>query len=324
MQQNNNIDQKRPEENNAVIGWIVQFSHFIFPAFYAVCMRVLAEIDMLDIDTVTFTVVVPIARGFIPFFFHNSGYRKYLWKAILYPFVSILLFAFIVAGVGLEDLLCLVIVGLPYIGMMIVVSSAIHFILKKKDSDISQNYLPLIFIPFLLGPLEKKLPKTTESMVVSNEIILEISEEELIKNLYQVPVLQAQHVNSLLKWAEVPLPLYSTYDSLANARIGHFSNGMTLYEECTRTKNRLTFQIDFDKSSFAHVPTIKHVIDSKTLEFDYIAYEWKKLDDQKLLLSLSTRVQLSTNLQFYAQYWTRILLDDFEKSLLAAFKKTCA
>lgn len=287
-------------------------------------MRVLAEFDMLDIDSVTFTVVVPIALGFIPFFFHNSGYRKYLWKAILYPFVSILLFAFIVAGVGLEDLLCLVIVGLPYIGMMIVVSSAIHFILKKKDSDISQNYLPLIFIPFLLGPLEKKLPKTTESMVVSNEIILEISEEELIKNLYQVPVLQAQHVNSLLKWAEVPLPLYSTYDSLANARIGHFSNGMTLYEECTRTKNRLTFQIDFDKSSFAHVPTIKHVIDSKTLEFDYIAYEWKKLDDQKLLLSLSTRVQLSTNLQFYAQYWTRILLDDFEKSLLAAFKKTCA
>lgn len=285
-------------------------------------MRVLAEFDMLDIDSVTFTVVVPIALGFIPFFFHNSGYRKYLWKAILYPFVSILLFAFVVAGVGLEDLLCLVIVGLPYIGMMVVVSSAIHFILKKKDSDISQNYLPLIFLPFLMGPLEKKLPKTTQSMVVSSEIILEISEEELIKNLYQVPVLETQHVNSFLQWAEVPLPLYSTYDSVANARIGHFDNGMTLYEECTRTKNRLTFHIDFDKSSFAHVPTIKHVIDSKTLEFDYIAYEWKKLDDQKHLLRLTTRVQLSTNLQFYAQYWTRILLDDFEKSLLNGLQKS--
>lgn len=309
------------EEKSSVRMLLGKWAHVFFPTLYALAMRILAEYDQVDIDSITFTILTPMALGFLPFFFESSGYRKSLLKALFYPFVSILLFLFITVQIGLEDLLCIVVIGFPYILSSLLVSWFTFVILKHRKENINKNYLPLIFLPFVLGPLENQAPKSTSSLEIKNEILLNMSEDELISVLYEVPQLNIQHDNYWLELCQVPLPSFSTFDSKKNTRIGHFTNGMTLFEHTVRKGNNLIFYIDFEKSSFAHVPTIKHVIDAKTLAFDYIAYSWTKRNDNQIQLTLSTKVKLHTNLQPYARFWTKILLDDFEKSLLKSLKK---
>lgn len=104
----------------------------LFSAIFALIYRILVEIGVLDIDSFTFIIFIPIIIGFLPFLLQR---KMNPLKVIVYPILSVLLFLLIAFFMRLEDLGCFVILLPPYILLSIVVSLIIYYLKKDFGKD---------------------------------------------------------------------------------------------------------------------------------------------------------------------------------------------
>lgn len=300
-----------------------QYLGILLSAIYALIIRLLGGWELIEINSVSFLIIAPMALGFIPFYFSGKGYRRSWWKAVLFPLISVLVFLIISVITKLEDLVCLIIIGAPYIAFSIMVSLGLYMLTKEKKEDIKKNTWSVLSIPLVLGMVEKQLPKYTTEHRISNEIIINQPDSVVWKSLFAVPDLRKANTPGILNSFGVPQPTHSTYDSKTNVRLGYFENGIVLHESVIESKKnrKLSFAIDIDKSVLEVSPTVDHVLKNKSLEFKYIGYELKRLDDGRTCLKLTTSYLIHSNIPFYGKMWSTSIVNDFEQSLLQSLKK---
>jgi len=302
---------------------VKQYLGILLSAVYALIIRLLGGWDIIEINSISFLIIAPMALGFIPFYFSGKGYRRSWWKAVLFPLISVLVFLIIAVITRLEDLVCFIIIGAPYIAFSIMVSMGLYFLTKEKKEDIKKNAWSVLSIPLLLGMVEKQLPKYTTEHQISNEIIINQPDSVVWKNLFAVPDLRKANTPGTLNSLGVPQPTHSIYDPKTNTRLGYFENGIVLHESVIESKKnrKLSFAIDIDKSVLEVSPTVDHVLKNKSLEFKYIGYELKRLDNGKTSLKLTTSYCIHSNIPFYGEMWSTTIVNDFERNLLRSLKK---
>jgi hypothetical protein len=195
-------------------------------------------------------------------------------------------------------------------------------ILNRKGTDTKSNYLPFIFLPLVLGSIEKNFQKTESNHLIENQIIINSSSSNVWKNLYEVPNLSNYTQTSFINYIGVPKPVYSTYDSKNNIRLGYFDNGLILNEKVIETihERKLGFTIDFSKSNLNQNLTLINIVKEKSMIFDSIIYELTPINENKSILKLKCKYSLNTNLTPYASYLTYKILNDFENNLLGSLK----
>ncbi|WP_430406340.1 hypothetical protein [Fluviicola sp.] len=171
--------------------------------------------------------------------------------------------------------------------------------------------------------VEKQLPKYTTEHQISNEIIINQSDSVVWKNLFAVPDLRKVNTPGNLHAFGVPQPTHSTYNPKTNTRLGYFENGIVLHESVIerKTNRKLSFAIDVDKSRLNVSPTVEHVLKNRSLEFRYIGYELKPLNDGRTVLKLTTSYFIHSNIPFYGKMWSTSIVNDFEQNLLRSLKK---
>ncbi|WP_430406339.1 hypothetical protein [Fluviicola sp.] len=109
-----------------------QYLGILLSAVYALVIRLLGGWDIIEINSISFLIIAPMALGFIPFYFSGEGYRRSWWKAVLFPLISVLVFLIIAVITKLEDLVCLIIIGAPYIAFSILVSVGLYILTREK------------------------------------------------------------------------------------------------------------------------------------------------------------------------------------------------
>jgi hypothetical protein len=301
-----------------------QYLGILLSIVYALIIRLLGGWELIEINSISFLIFTPMALGFIPFFFSGKGYRRSWWKAVLFPLISVILFLLLAVVTKLEDLLCLLIIGYPYLLISILVSIGLFFLTwEKKDQTIKKQAISILLVPVVLGMIEKQVPKYTTEHQISNEIIINQPDSVVWKNLFAVPDLREVNTPSALNSFGVPQPTHSTYDPKTNMRLGYFENGIVLHESVIerKTNRKLSFAIDVDRSELNVSPTVDHVLKNKSLEFKYIGYELKRLDDGKTVLKLTTSYFIHSNIPFYGKMWSTSIVNDFEQHLLESLKK---
>lgn len=303
--------------------YLKTYSGLIASVTYSLIVRYLAEWDVIEINSISYLIVTPMISGYLPYLFNNKNFIENIYKCITLPIIATLLFLLIAVITRIEELICFVIIGIPYLVLSVVVS--LYFrnrVLNSKDYKIKNNYLPFIFLPLVLGTIEKNGQKTETNHLVENQIAINSSSSNVWKNLHEVPNLSKYTRTSLINYLGVPKQVYSTYDSKNNIRLGYFDNGLILNEKVVETihEKKLGFAIDFSKSNLNQNPTLKNIVREKSMIFDGIYYELIPVNSNKSILKLKCKYQLNTNLTPYASYMASKIINDFENNLLGALK----
>lgn len=302
---------------------IKTYSGLIASVIYSLIVRYMAEWNVIEINSISYLIITPIISGYLPFAFGNKNFIENIYKSISLPIISTLLFLTIAVITKIEELICFVIIGIPYLIVSVLVSLYLRKkILNRKDSNRTKNFTPLIFIPLILGTIEKNAQKFESTHLIENQTVINSSASDIWKQLYEVPNLTRYTKTSLITYLGVPKPVHSTYDSINNIRLGYFDNGLILHENVIETihERKLGFAINFSKSNLNQNLTIKNIVKEKSMIFDGIYYELIPLNNSKTILKLKCNYRLKTNLTPYANYITHIILNDFENNLLGALK----
>jgi len=294
---------------------------------YALLFRLLVEFHVMEINSWTYLILVPVLMGYLPFVLDKKTFIESKTKSILFPMISVFLFLFIAFITQLEDLGCFVILLPPYVLISALVSWTLRLSLKENAVDsnngITKNSLIFIALPLFFGTVEKGMDKKTDAFELSEKIIIESSDQGVWNNLFSVPDLSKDVESSIFNYLGFPNPVRSNYDVKTNTRLGYFSNGIVLNEKVVEQKDRetLSFAIDVQKSNLNKSQTFKHVLRNKNLVFQSITYRLKRIAANRTELTLSCTYQLSTNIPMYGAFWSKQIIHDFETKLLKALKR---
>lgn len=304
--------------------YLKTYSGLIASVIYSLIVRYIAEWNVIEINSISYLIITPMISGYLPFLFENKNFIENVYKCISFPIISTLLFLTIAVITHIEELICFVIIGIPY--LIVSVLASIYFrkkILNRNKSNRTKNYIPLFFLPLIIGSIEKHTQKTESNHSIENQTVINSSTSAIWKHLYEVPNLTKYTQTSLINYLGIPKPVHSTYDSINNIRLGYFDNGLILHENVIEVihERKLGFAINFSKSDLNQNLTLKNIIVEKSMNFDGIYYELIPLKNNKTVLKLKCNYRLKTNVTPYANYITHIILNDFENNLLVALKK---
>lgn len=300
-----------------------QYLGIIISVFYALLIRGLAHIQVIDVNSIAFMFVTPAVISFIPFFLKDRKFLENNVKIILFPIISILLFLILAVINRWEDLACFIIIGFPYILISFGVSIMLKWRFLNKNDKLNKNALSIFILPILIGNIEKQLPKIKSTYNITNAIIINESTTKVYSKLLAVPNLTQANEKGLLNIIGIPQPIYSSYNKASNTRFGYFENHIVLKEKVieNRINEKLVFKIFDKESNFNSSPTLRHIFETKNLEFNNITYTLTKISNNQTKLQLSTEFILNSNLRWYGKFWSNLIINDFESNLLKSLKK---
>lgn len=309
-----------------------QYLGILLGALYGVGYRVVCETSLLetsfgDVFSITFVIVLPLAISYIPLMIAQDEVLKKGdgWKLFVFPVASVALFFVITIATKLEDIFCLFIFGLPFLVIAGGIGFLIGYLLKRNRK--SKNYLnTIILLPFLLYPLESTWLETSESYQVNSELRIEAPIEKVWDNLIEVPeITDAEFEPGFFNFIGVPRPVKSVLKNEGGElkRWGIFTDGLQLCEsiESKDSLEQVTFRVHLDQSKLRDEPTDRHVLNGGNFAFETIRYRTFALEDGATLLRLECDYVIESHMNFYANFWAKWLIQDFEERLLMALKK---
>lgn len=304
-----------------------QYLGLLLGVLYGLIIRVINDNDRFhdfySIYSITFIWITPVVIGLVPILFSANEIYKSKVKLFFYPFLTVVLFLIAALITRIEDLICLLIIGLPFLLASGILGVLLGLFVRKRLR--SKNLYSILLIPLLLNPLENLLPNKIKRYKVSSEIIILNSPENIFPNLLNVPLIaDEEYNNGFFQIIGIPRPMYSTTfiedDKLY--RIGQFTDNLKLYEYVSeiRNNNFVNFKIDWSKSQLRDIPTDQHLLKSEYFDFENINYTLIKISPNQTKVILSCDYKIESKMNFYANFWAKSIIQDFEKRLLESLK----
>ncbi len=299
----------------------------ILGALYGLVYRAVNEIEDVglfdySIFSISFFWILPVAIGLIPIWFARKEIIHSRWRQILFPVGSVFLFFTFALASGLEDMVCVLILSLPFVAAAGISGIVFSEIIKRRESN---KLLSLIFLPFLFVPLESSFPDKLETFESEQAIIIESSSAHIWEFILEVPEIEnSEYDYGFYNYIGIPRPVRSVLheENGTEYRIGYFTDGLSLYEEVTQKEiNKFVeFKIILEKSKLRDLPTDKHILKSDYFAFESISYELVELDENRTELILNCSYSIESKMNWYAGFWAKEIIMDFERKLLDVLK----
>lgn len=306
----------------------------VLAALYALTFRIIGGMGLLEgvytIYSITFVFVVPLFVAVIPFLVAWKEMKGSMRRYFMYPFCSGLLFGTIALSTRLEDVVCIIILGMPFIAGAGTVGLVLGLALEKMDvfkrKKNSKMYSLVLLIPLFLNPLESMLPSPEKEYEVKREIRIHASQEKIWRNIIEVPeIKEEEYENSFFNYIGVPRPVQSRLETIDGKqyRVGYFSDELKLVETIAEKDSLkyVAFDIHMNKSQLRDLPMDKHILQSDFFTFKTISYTLKPVSKDSVLLILTCRYRIESKMNLYADFWAGQVIGDFENNLLKALKK---
>lgn len=302
-----------------------QYLGIFLGVIYGLLIRILGDNEILEdyynIYSISFLWVTPIIIGLLPILFSSN--EIYKAKIFFYPIITVILFLITALITRIEDLLCLLIIGLPFLLIAGLIGLLLGTFVKDRVKD--KKLYSIILIPFLINPIENLIPNKEEIYNVSSEIIINKNKAEIFPNLLSVPTIsENEFTNGFYQAIGIPRPINSEIFTNGNQifRIGHFTDDLKLYEYVSEIKESefVNFKIDLSKSQLRATPTDQHLLKSNDFNFENINYTLEYISDSETKIILSCDYRIESKMNFYANFWAKSIIGDFEERLLKSLK----
>lgn len=196
------------------------------------------------------------------------------------------------------------------------------YFIKKINSN---KVLSILILPLILNPLEEYISNHHQSYSVSSEILIESNNKTIWNNIIEVPEIKEEEYKlSFFHLIGIPKPIKSQIKTINNKeyRIGYFTDGLELHETISDidSLSYVNFKIHINESKLRNTPTDRHLLQSDYFKFDDISYRIEKINNHEAKLILNCNYTLDSKMNFYANFWAKRILKDFEENLLLVLK----
>ncbi|UUV22693.1 hypothetical protein [Paenimyroides aestuarii] len=306
---------------------VSQYAGFVLGILYGIAFRLLSDMDHLsglyDLFSITFIWIIPTLIGLFPILFSSNKLYLSPLKLFLYPIISVFLFLITTYLTGLEDVFCLFIMGIP----CFIAAGVLGILLGAflKDKIVNKKIYSIFLLPLILSPVENIFPNKSQVFKETHSVIIHKSASAIFPNLLEVqPINTIVYGNGFFQTVGIPTPINSkifSKDSLLY-RIGYFTDDLKLYESVEELKENhfVSFQVHLDKSELRDKPTDLHIMKSDYFKFGKISYELIPINNTTTKVVLSCEYTINSKMNFYANFWAKNIIADFEKRLLKSIK----
>lgn len=305
-----------------------EYIGIILGGIYGLIYRLLCErndeiIFDFNIFSISFIWILPIAIGLIPILISNQAIQNSKAKQVLYPVGSVLVFFIIALVSRLEDLVCILILTIPFTVVAGISGLIFSQIIKKRKSN---KLFSIVLIPFLLVPVESNFSNKSKSYTIDSKIIINATKKDIWSKIIEVPEIQdSEYEYGFYNYIGIPRPVKSELKEIEGEeyRIGHFTDNLKLFEKITRidTLSFVEFKIELEKSILRDIPTDKHILQSDYFKFKNISYHLTEINVESVELQLNCEYSIESRMNWYANFWAKGIIKDFEEKLLKVLKK---
>lgn len=305
-----------------------EYIGIILGGIYGLIYRLLCEkndeiIFDFNIFSISFIWILPIAIGLIPILISNQAIQNSKAKQVLYPVGSVLVFFIIALVSRLEDLVCILILTIPFTVVAGISGLIFSQIIKKRKSN---KLFSIVLIPFLLVPVESNFSNKSKSYTIDSKIIINATKKDIWSKIIEVPEIQdSEYEYGFYNYIGIPRPVKSELKEIEGEeyRIGHFTDNLKLFEKITRidTLSFVEFKIELEKSILRDIPTDKHILQSDYFKFKNISYNLTEINVESVELQLNCEYSIESRMNWYANFWAKGIIKDFEEKLLKVLKK---
>jgi len=296
-------------------------------AFYGIVLRILGGMylfqDFYSIYSISFIWITPIIIGLIPIFFSSNELYKSKLELFFYPVVAMIFFGMITLATGLEDILCLLILGFPFLLIAGLTGLIIGSIIK--NSKVDKKIYSILLLPLFLNPVEHLLPNQTNNYTIESKVIINENDKIIWSNIIEVPEIKVEEYEyGFFNYIGVPRPIKSVLETHNNKvyRVGYFTDNLKLYETISEMQKYrfVNFKIDIYKSELRNTPSDQHLLRSNYFFFENISYTLKPINDKQTELILTCDYTIESKMNGYANFWAEKIIKDFEVRLLNTLK----
>lgn len=277
--------------------------------------------------SITYLFIIPTILGIIPLLFTDEEKLKSYRNIIFIPWITVTAFFLSLFVFGIEDILCLFILALPFF-VLGTIGALLFRIAAINDKNRKRKILAIALLPFLFAPIEEFIKSPSEIYSVKREVIINASPETIWNNIVSVEIIQQHEYDAgFFNSIGIPRPLSATVDrkQIGGKRIGNFEGGLTFIETITdyQENKKVSFSIHIDPKTIREKVFDQHVLKGNYFTFVDATYELTQLPNGQVKLSLSSSYQLTSKINAYGSFWGSILLSDFQDRLLDVIKKRC-
>lgn len=313
--------------------FVAKYSAVLIGVLYGLAMRLIfnfpanGRFSYTDLFSVTFIWIVPVIIGITPMLFTRKETLESLSYRIFTPIYTVLLFSIVCFITRIEDIICLVIIGLPFLacaGTAGVIFGALILYYRKKRGIMYS----VLFVPLLAGAVEEQFTVPSQTFEIKTVTIVNAAPDSIWKNIVRVKeIKEDEYHKGFFNYAGIPQPLYAELDkdTLGATRIGHFEGGLQFKETVNYWKRnrKVSFDIKVIPSTLRKTVFDRHLLTGKHFEFLNASYELKPINSTQTQLTLLSSYKLDTRINAYASLWGNSMLTDFQERLLGVIKNRC-
>ncbi len=276
--------------------------------------------------TVSFLFLVPLALGVLtaalcPKDPQIQPYRWVYW--IFMPPLSALLLMLGTIALAWEGWICIVMAGPIFLVMSVLGGVAWGlvdtFLLSPRAAK--GVVASCVIAPFLLGPLENRLPSPTALRDVETVVTIEAPAEVVWGQVVRVPAIRREEApDGFFQKIGIPRPHEATlsHDGIGGLREASFEGGILFHEVITEweEKRRLGFDIRVDHASVSPDVLDQHVrVGGPFFDVLHGTFVLEAQGPKRTVLRLSSRHRLSTRFNFYSSFWTDAVMQDIQQRI---------
>lgn len=281
---------------------------------------------LLSPMTCGFLFIVPIAIGALTIRLAPREFRRSIPYAILMPWVSIFIVAIASVAVKLEAAIC-VLMAVP---LFMFFASAGGYFFRDKNTDINkpaplQNTMLgiILLAPYIVTPFEMKIPDYNSYRTVENQISIDAPAEKIWENIIVIPHITPEeqgfsvfHLFGIPQLLEAPL----SHQGIGGMRNIKFDNGLSFIETVTSWDefNNVNFSVSPNEESPAPAPF--NMVGGKYFAVTEMSYWIEQIDEDTMILHISSQHRLTTHFNSYAGIWTDFMLRSLQNYVLRMIK----
>lgn len=270
--------------------------------------------------TFAFIFLVPLAAGYISVAGAPPRDRG-AFLGLLIPLVAAFMVLVTVLAVGVEGLICVVMMA-PIFLLMALVGGALALIVRYVgDRRLRATAFVLVLVlPYAAGPLEQRIPQLQSRRVVENRIRIRADAATVWKQIIRVPAIRPdEYRTTFVHRMGFPRPIEATlsHEGVGGVRQASFERGVLFRETVIDwvPQKRLSFTIAADS-----IPT-RTLDQHVTVGGEYFdvldgTYEIVPVSAGEVELRLWSTHRLSTHFNGYAALWTDFVMRQIQGNIL--------
>jgi hypothetical protein len=278
--------------------------------------------------SISYIFVLPLVLGAIPVFFSTKEQLRSYTTILIIPVLSVLTFFYLCFLSGFEGMICLVVIVGPFIILGALGAFIVRLIRLKSSSNATPLYSSLL-LPFIFLLFESNFQAADHFGVVKTAIDINANRSVVWQNIKNVKNIQSSEIPPhFIHLIGIPKPLNGELnkEGVGAVRSITWEKGIKFREIINNWQEGSGFSYDIkvDPASIPPTTLDEHVMIGGKY-FDILAggYTIDSLSPNQFKVTLSCSYRVTTNLNFYSNWWAGFILNDFNEMILQVIKRRC-